>query len=414
MKKPTPKYKAEDKVLYMAEFDGKKTQVVAKVISTSFSYPHWAWCYYIEYQTTFGWATENVLEMYLTPLHKACKSITLKDFAIEIAANNPGFNCKIDTCHEFSWNTAVIFECQKTVPPLCKKIVIRHDDLENFDISEIIDALKEDFEVFRKECERKYAATKIDYIQFVNCGARSGGKTECLKEVLNSFYGADNMYKGGFVYQSKSNEDSQSKKLAELAPYAAKGLTDGINSESDKDFWDAFRYTAFTKPYTNAIVKYNENDVKRMIEVFDEFVNGRKKEESGMNVTKVNKKQEVELMEYYQNVPWPYRPKKIIFNGPATIVIWEDDTKTVVKCGKNEEDDRKLAFKYVIHKKYVELHHNENNYLRQFTKALEKTGDPQAAFVEVFSKMEMHIATDGKSDEYFKAIEKHFQKEFES
>jgi hypothetical protein len=30
-------------------------------------------------------------------------------------------------------------------------------------------------------------------------------------------------------------------------------------------------------------------------------------------------------------------PKRIIFNPPATIVYWNDGTKTVVKCSENEE-----------------------------------------------------------------------------
>lgn len=33
------------------------------------------------------------------------------------------------------------------------------------------------------------------------------------------------------------------------------------------------------------------------------------------------------------------KPKKVIFNYPATIILWSDDTKTVVKCGKNDEYD---------------------------------------------------------------------------
>ena len=28
--------------------------------------------------------------------------------------------------------------------------------------------------------------------------------------------------------------------------------------------------------------------------------------------------------------------KKIIFNAPATIIIWSDNSKTVVKCGEND------------------------------------------------------------------------------
>ena len=31
------------------------------------------------------------------------------------------------------------------------------------------------------------------------------------------------------------------------------------------------------------------------------------------------------------------RPVRVIFNDPATIVFWDDDTKTVVKCSDDDE-----------------------------------------------------------------------------
>lgn len=39
-----------------------------------------------------------------------------------------------------------------------------------------------------------------------------------------------------------------------------------------------------------------------------------------------------------------YTPKKIIRNGPATIVMWPDNTKTVVKCAEGETDNTYSAF----------------------------------------------------------------------
>lgn len=39
-----------------------------------------------------------------------------------------------------------------------------------------------------------------------------------------------------------------------------------------------------------------------------------------------------------------YTPKKIIRNGPATIVMWPDGTKTVVKRAEGEEDNTYSAF----------------------------------------------------------------------
>ncbi len=210
---------------------------------------------------------------------------------------------------------------------------------------------------------------------------RDFDQIESLQVLMNGVYGANgNVYKGGFVYPS-------------------------VDPATDKDLWDAVGRSIFTKAYPDdAMYKYCKSDAEVTAKLF--------KEELGMNVTKVNKKQEAEFMEYCQDTPYPYRPKKIIFNGPATIVIWQDDTKTVVKCGGNEEYDRKLAFKYALHKRYCDKH--KHNYLRQFTKALEKTGDPQAAFVDVFTKIVMNFKTVDSADEYFKAIEKHFKKEFES
>ena len=45
----------------------------------------------------------------------------------------------------------------------------------------------------------------------------------------------------------------------------------------------------------------------------------------------------------YINEKLPAMPypgiKKVILNNPATIILWNDGTKTVVKCSKNEKFD---------------------------------------------------------------------------
>lgn len=43
--------------------------------------------------------------------------------------------------------------------------------------------------------------------------------------------------------------------------------------------------------------------------------------------------------------------KKVIFNPPATIVFWEDGSKTVVKCMENREFDKWEGFSMAICKK---------------------------------------------------------------
>ena len=40
------------------------------------------------------------------------------------------------------------------------------------------------------------------------------------------------------------------------------------------------------------------------------------------------------------NIPYWIEPTKVIFNGPATIVFWNDNTKTVVKCQCDHTQNR--------------------------------------------------------------------------
>lgn len=47
-------------------------------------------------------------------------------------------------------------------------------------------------------------------------------------------------------------------------------------------------------------------------------------------------------------------PKKVIFNGPATIVFWRDGTKTVVKCSENDKANPYNGFCAALAKKIFE------------------------------------------------------------
>ena len=57
--------------------------------------------------------------------------------------------------------------------------------------------------------------------------------------------------------------------------------------------------------------------------------------------------------------------KRIIFNGPATIVMWSDGTKTVVRCNKETEefDDREKAIFAACAKKLLGTNKTGSNYL---------------------------------------------------
>lgn len=46
-----------------------------------------------------------------------------------------------------------------------------------------------------------------------------------------------------------------------------------------------------------------------------------------------------------------YDTDKIIFNPPATVVIWKDGTKTIVKCGEDEVFDHEVGVAMCFMKK---------------------------------------------------------------
>ena len=54
-----------------------------------------------------------------------------------------------------------------------------------------------------------------------------------------------------------------------------------------------------------------------------------------------------------------FKPKKIIVNCPATIIVWNDGTKTIVKCNKDDDYDLTTGILLCFMKK---LFGNNNNY----------------------------------------------------
>lgn len=59
--------------------------------------------------------------------------------------------------------------------------------------------------------------------------------------------------------------------------------------------------------------------------------------------------------------------KKVIFNDPATIVLWADGTKTIVKCGEDDFYDAEKGLAMAISKKALG---NQGNYYNTFKKYL--------------------------------------------
>lgn len=57
-----------------------------------------------------------------------------------------------------------------------------------------------------------------------------------------------------------------------------------------------------------------------------------------------------ESLEITVEVP---QPKKLIVNGPATVILWDDGSKTVAKCNKDEPFDPEKGVAIAIAKRFV-------------------------------------------------------------
>lgn len=94
--------------------------------------------------------------------------------------------------------------------------------------------------------------------------------------------------------------------------------------------------------------------------------------------------EEIEIMEKFEHemirrygerrVPATFLPpvkpknteiKDVIFNNPATIVLWKDGTKTVVKCQEGDTYSKELGLAMCISKKYLG---NKGNFNEVFKK----------------------------------------------
>ena len=74
---------------------------------------------------------------------------------------------------------------------------------------------------------------------------------------------------------------------------------------------------------------------------------------------------------FYPNI------EKVIFNDPATIVLWSDNTKTVVKCQDGDSYSKELGLAMCIAKKHLG---NKGNFNETFKKWIgdEYTHDEEA------------------------------------
>lgn len=68
-----------------------------------------------------------------------------------------------------------------------------------------------------------------------------------------------------------------------------------------------------------------------------------------------------------------YIPKQIVFNPPATVVFWEDGTKTVVKCEKHQEFNPYFGFVSALAKKIFVTNSEVNRVVRKYSEPKKET-----------------------------------------
>lgn len=95
----------------------------------------------------------------------------------------------------------------------------------------------------------------------------------------------------------------------------------------------------------------------------------------------------------FENITYPIiMPKKIIFNGPATIVIWNDGTKTVVKQSNLDNYDYEKGFAMCVVKKMFGDKYNAVRKMvdKSYDDTLTKITDEvcECFFAKLFGKKE--------------------------
>lgn len=101
--------------------------------------------------------------------------------------------------------------------------------------------------------------------------------------------------------------------------------------------------------------------------------------------------------------------KNVIFNDPATIVFWEDGTKTVVKCQDGDEFDPEKGLAMAIAKK---AYGNKGNYCNQLKKWLpkEEPVDTNNSFNSIFVPKDFTFID---NDKFSKSFKRHISDAFD-
>lgn len=79
--------------------------------------------------------------------------------------------------------------------------------------------------------------------------------------------------------------------------------------------------------------------------------------------------------------------RKVIFNGPATIVFWSDDTKTVVKCAPEDTYDMEKGLAMAIVKKMAGNDNSFHKVFKQYPKKKKKETGSVGAITNMMASL---------------------------
>ena len=90
----------------------------------------------------------------------------------------------------------------------------------------------------------------------------------------------------------------------------------------------------------------------------------------------------------YNKIPYGFLAiKNVVFNDPATIVMWQDGSKTVVKCGENEEFDWEKGLAMAVAKKAFGNQGNYFNQIKKWKPESEENGDEPLTLKESLNRI---------------------------
>lgn len=84
--------------------------------------------------------------------------------------------------------------------------------------------------------------------------------------------------------------------------------------------------------------------------------------------------------------------RKVIFNDPATIVLWSDGTKTVVKCGPEDSYDMEKGLAMAIVKKMAGNDNRFHKVFKQYTKKKKKEPGSVSAISDMMAGLNQAAA----------------------